>query len=39
MADGKISLPYAHFLGYEKGEDGFPKIIKSEAKIVRMIYH
>ena len=32
------SLPYKHFLGYEKGEDGVPKIIESEAKIVRLIY-
>ena len=38
FADGKVSLPYKHFLGYEKGEDGVPKIIESEAKIVRLIY-
>ncbi|MDR1409620.1 MAG: recombinase family protein [Oscillospiraceae bacterium] len=38
MADGKVSLPYAQFLGYEKGEDGLPKIVESEAKIVRLIY-
>lgn len=38
FADGKVSLPYKHFLGYEKGEDGAPKIIESEAKIVRLIY-
>ena len=38
MAGGKVSLPYAQFLGYEKGEDGFPKIVESEAKIVRLIY-
>ncbi|GAB6172961.1 hypothetical protein JCM15765_24390 [Paradesulfitobacterium aromaticivorans] len=38
MADGKISLPYGQFLGYEKGEDGLPKIIESEAEIVRMIF-
>ena len=24
FADGKINLPYKCFLGYEKGEDGFP---------------
>jgi len=29
---------YKHFLGYEKGEDGFPKIVESEAKIIRCIY-
>ena len=38
FADGKVSLPYRHFLGYEKGDDGLPKIVESEAKIVRRIY-
>jgi len=38
MADGKVSLPYKQFLGYEKGEDGLPKIVESEARIVRLIY-
>ncbi|WP_251390976.1 recombinase family protein [Mediterraneibacter agrestimuris] len=38
MADGKFSLAYKHFLGYEKGEDGLPKIVEDEAKIVREIY-
>ena len=38
MADGKVSMPYAHFLGYEKGEDGLPKIVEKEAEIVRLIY-
>ncbi len=38
MADGKISLPYRNFLGYEKGDDGLPKIVESQAKIVRMIF-
>ncbi len=38
MADGKFSLAYKYFLGYEKGEDGFPKIVEEEAKIVRKIY-
>ncbi|WP_392486152.1 recombinase family protein [Haloimpatiens sp. FM7315] len=37
-ADGKVSLPYKHFLGYEKGEDGLPKIVEKEAKVVRKIY-
>jgi DNA invertase Pin-like site-specific DNA recombinase len=27
-----------NFWGYEKGEDGLPKIVEHEAKIVRMIY-
>lgn len=38
MADGKFSLAYKNFLGYEKGEDGFPKIVEEEARIVRQIY-
>lgn len=38
MSDGKVTLPYSHFLGYERGADGRPKIVESEAKIVRQIY-
>jgi len=38
MADGKFSLPYKQFLGYEKGEDGFPKIVPEEAQTVRLIF-
>ncbi|MDD4688311.1 MAG: recombinase family protein [Eubacteriales bacterium] len=38
FADGKVSMPYRQFLGYEKGKDGTPKIVESEAKIVREIY-
>ncbi|WP_326975582.1 recombinase family protein [Caproicibacter sp. BJN0012] len=38
FADGKVSLPYKQFLGYEKGPDGLPRIVESEAKIVRLIY-
>lgn len=38
MADGKFSLAYKYFLGYEKGENGLPKIVEEEAKIVRKIY-
>ncbi|MBN2455168.1 MAG: recombinase family protein [Sedimentisphaerales bacterium] len=38
FADGKVSMPYKRFLGYEKGEDGIPKIVESEAEIVRLIY-
>ncbi|MFA9423806.1 MAG: recombinase family protein, partial [Sedimentibacter sp.] len=38
FADGKVSLPYGQFLGYEKGEDGLPKIVEKEAKVVRLIY-
>lgn len=38
FADGKVTLPYGQFLGYEKGEDGLPKIVEREAEIVRQIY-
>ncbi|AHM57697.1 resolvase domain (plasmid) [Peptoclostridium acidaminophilum DSM 3953] len=38
FADGKVSLPYKQFLGYEKGDDGLPKIVKKEAEVVRLIY-
>ena len=38
MADGKVSMAYGQFLGYEKGPDKKPKIVESEAKIVRLIY-
>lgn len=38
FADGKVSLPYKHFLGYEKGEDGLPKIVPEQAEVVRDIY-
>lgn len=38
FADGKINLPYKQFLGYEKGEDGLPKVVEQEAKLVRRIF-
>lgn len=38
MADGKVTLPYKQFLGYEKGEDGTPVINEDEAAVVRLIY-
>ena len=38
MANGKVSLPYRRFLGYEKGPDGLPVIVESEAVIIRLIY-
>ena len=38
MSDGKVSLPYKQFLGYEKGEDGLPKVVPEEAEIVRLIF-
>jgi DNA invertase Pin-like site-specific DNA recombinase len=38
FADGKVNMPYKWFLGYEKGDDGTPKIVDSEAIIIRTIY-
>ena len=38
FSDGKVAMPYGQFLGYEKGEDGQPRIVGSEAAIVRQIY-
>ncbi len=38
MADGKVSMPYKRFLGYEKGPDGKPQIVEREAKTIRKIY-
>ena len=36
--DGKFSMCYSTFLGYDKGPDGKPIINEEEAKIVRQIY-
>jgi DNA invertase Pin-like site-specific DNA recombinase len=38
FADGNFSLPYKHFLGYERGNDGLPRVVEKEAKIIRLIY-
>ena len=38
MQDGHVSLPWSSFLGYEKGEDGLPKIVPEQAEIVRLIF-
>ena len=38
MQDGHFGLPWSSFLGYEKGEDGLPKIVPEEAEIVRFIF-
>jgi DNA invertase Pin-like site-specific DNA recombinase len=38
MEAGKVSMAYKHFLGYEKGDDGKPKIVPEEAAVVRQIY-
>ena len=38
FADGKVSIPYGNFLGYDKGPDGNLVINKEQAKIVKKIY-
>lgn len=38
MADGKVSLAYSRFLGYDKGADGKMVINPEQAEIVRIIY-
>src|SRR5574344_1838908 len=38
FADGKVSMPYKQFLGYDRGADGLPEIVPEEAEIVRKIY-
>ena len=38
IADGKVSMTYGNFLGYERGADGTPVIDEAQARIVRQIY-
>jgi len=38
FADGKVSMPYKHFLGYDKGPDGIPVVNEQQAAIVREIF-
>jgi len=38
FADGKVTMPFKHFLGYERGEGGVPVINEKEAEVVRLIY-
>ena len=38
FSDGKVSMPYKHFLGYEKGENGQPVVNEKEAAVVRLIF-
>jgi len=37
-ADGKFSMPYRRFLGYDKGDDGTMVINPEQAKTVELIY-
>lgn len=38
FADGKVTMPFKRFLGYDRGENGQPVINEEEAKTVRLIY-
>ena len=38
FAEGKTSMPFGHFLGYDKGPNGEFVVNKSEAKTVKLIY-
>ena len=38
FADGKFSLAYSHFLGYEKDEENNLRVVPEQAAIVRLIY-
>lgn len=38
FADGKVTMPFKRFLGYDRGENGVPVINEKEAEVVRMIY-
>ncbi|MFM1524451.1 MULTISPECIES: recombinase family protein [Helcococcus] len=38
FSDGKVSVPFGNFLGYDRGEDGNLVVNKEEAKIVKKIY-
>jgi len=38
MQEGRVSMAFGRFLGYEKGEDGKPAINENEAQTVRLIY-
>lgn len=39
FADGKVTMPFKRFLGYDRGENGQPIINQEEAKTVLLIYH
>ena len=38
FSDGKVSVGYSQFLGFEKGEDGQMKVVPEQAETVRLIY-
>ncbi len=38
FADGKVSLPYSRFLGYDRGPNGTLIVNKEEAKTIKLIF-
>lgn len=38
FADGKVTLGYSQFLGFDKGEDGNLRVVPDQAETVRLIY-
>lgn len=38
FADGKVTVPFKRFLGYDRGDDGNLVVYEEQAKIVRRIY-
>ena len=38
FADGKVTVPFGHFLGYDRGEDGNLILNPNEAVIIKRIY-
>ena len=38
FADGKVTVPFKRFLGYDRGEDGNLVVNEEQSKIVRRIY-
>lgn len=38
FADGKVSVPFSHFLGYDRGPDGNLVVNKDQAETVKLIY-
>lgn len=39
FAKGKVSVPFTHFLGFKRGENGELKVDKKEARIIEFIYY
>ena len=38
FADGKVSVPFKRFLGYDRGEDGNLVVNQEQAKLVKRIF-